>query len=179
MAIVLASTSPYRRELMHRLRLPFEVVAPDVDEARLPAEAPLALARRLAEAKATEVARRRPDAVVIGSDQVAELDGEPIGKPHTHAAALAQLELMQGRRLVFHTALAVAAHEHVEVDSIPTTVTFRRLARDALEAYLRADQPDRKYTWFVRVVQVTTDGQGGERVIPLSPPSGMRAFYWG
>lgn len=141
MVIVLASTSPYRRELMHRLRLPFEVVAPAVDEARLRGEAPLALALRLAEAKAIEVARRRPDAVVIGSDQVAELDGEPIGKPHTHAAALAQLEQMQGRRLVFHTALAVAAHAGVEVDSVPTMVTFRRLARDALETYLRTDQP--------------------------------------
>jgi septum formation protein len=141
MAIVLASTSPYRRELLHRLRLPFEVVAPAVDEARLPGEAPLALALRLAEAKAIEVAQRRPDAVVIGSDQVAELDGEPIGKPLTHAAALAQLERMQGRRLVFHTALAVAAHDRVEVDSVPTTVTFRRLAPEALDAYLRADQP--------------------------------------
>jgi septum formation protein len=141
MAIVLASTSPYRRELLQRLRLPFDVVAPAVDEARRPGEAPLALALRLAEAKASEVAQRRPDAVVIGSDQVAELDGEPIGKPHAHAAALAQLERMQGRRLVFHTALAVAAHGRVEVDSIPTTVTFRRLGRDALEAYLRADQP--------------------------------------
>lgn len=141
MAIVLASTSPYRRELMLRLRLPFEVVAPVVDEARLTEEAPLALALRLAEAKAIEVARRRPDALVIGSDQVAELDGEPIGKPHTHAAALAQLERMQGRRLVFHTALAVSARGRVEVDSIPTTVTFRCLSRDALEAYLRADQP--------------------------------------
>lgn len=141
MAIVLASTSPYRRELLQRLRLPFDVVAPALDEARLPGEAPLALALRLAEAKAAEVARRRPDAVVIGSDQVAELDGEPIGKPHAHAAALAQLERMQGRRLVFHTALAVVAHGRVEVDSIPTAVTFRRLGRDALEAYLRADQP--------------------------------------
>jgi septum formation protein len=141
MAIVLASTSPYRRELLQRLRLPFDVVAPAVDEARRPGEAPLALARRLAEAKAAEVARRWPDAVVIGSDQVAELDGEPIGKPHAHAAALAQLERMQGRRLLFHTALAVAAHGRVEVDSIPTTVTFRRLGRAALDAYLRADQP--------------------------------------
>jgi septum formation protein len=141
MAIVLASTSPYRRELLQRLRLPFDVVAPAVDEARRPGEAPLALARRLAEAKAAEVAQRRPDAVVIGSDQVAELDGEPIGKPHMHAVALAQLERMQGRRLLFHTALAVAAHGRVEVDSIPTTVTFRRLGRAALEAYLRADQP--------------------------------------
>ena len=108
MAIVLASTSPYRRELMHRLRLPFEVVAPAVDEARRPGEAPRALALRLAEAKAIEVA---------------------------------QLERMQGRRLVFHTALAVAAHGRVALDSIPTTVDFRRLARDALDAYLRADQP--------------------------------------
>src|SRR5512145_2709283 len=141
MTIVLASTSPYRRELLKRLRLPFEVVAPAVDEAGQPGESPLAMARRLAEAKAVEVARRRPGAVVIGSDQVADLDGEPIGKPHTHDAALAQLERMQGRRLVFHTALAVAAHGRVTVDSIPTAVTFRRLQRDALDAYLKSDRP--------------------------------------
>ena len=87
------------------------------------------------------MARRRPDAVVIGSDQVAELDGEPIGKPHTHAAALAQLERMQGLRLVFHTALAVAARGRIDVDCVPTAVTFRRLGRDALDAYLRSDTP--------------------------------------
>lgn len=141
MTIVLASTSPYRRELLQRLRLPFDVVAPAVDEAARPGESPLALALRLAEAKATEVARRRPHDVVIGSDQVAELDGEPIGKPHTHDAALAQLERMQGRRLVFHTALAVVAHGQAVVDSVPTEVTFRRLRREALEAYLTTDQP--------------------------------------
>jgi septum formation protein len=141
MTIVLASTSPYRRELLQRLRLPFEVVAPAVDEAARPGETPLALALRLAEAKATEVARRRPHDVVIGSDQVAELDGEPIGKPHTHDAALAQLERMQGRRLVFHTALAVVAHGQAVVESVPTEVTFRRLRREALEAYLTTDQP--------------------------------------
>lgn len=141
MTIVLASTSPYRRELLQRLGLPFEVVAPAVDEAPLPGEVPRALAVRLAEAKAADVAARHAGAIVIGSDQVAELDGEPIGKPHTHAAALAQLERMQGRRLVFHTALAVAANGQVEVDSIPTAVTFRRLGRDALEAYLRHDRP--------------------------------------
>jgi septum formation protein len=141
MTIVLASTSPYRRELLQRLRLPFEVVAPAVDEAARPGENPLALALRLAEAKATEVARRRPHDVVIGSDQVAELDGEPIGKPHTHDAALAQLERMQGRRLVFHTALAVVAHGQAVVESVPTEVTFRRLRREALEAYLTTDQP--------------------------------------
>lgn len=141
MAIVLASTSPYRRDLLQRLRLPFEVLAPSVDESRHPGEAPLDLALRLARAKAMEVAERRPDAVIIGSDQVAELDGEPIGKPHTHDAALAQLERMQGRRLVFHTALAVAAQGRVELDCVPTAVTFRRLGRDALDAYLRSDQP--------------------------------------
>jgi septum formation protein len=141
MKIVLASTSPYRRELLQRLRLPFDVLAPAVDEGRLPGEFPLALALRLAEAKAREVAQRRPDHIVIGSDQVAELDGEPIGKPHTHAAALAQLERMQGRRLVFHTALAVVAPGRALVESVPTTVTFRRLGREALDAYLRIDQP--------------------------------------
>lgn len=141
MTIVLASTSPYRRELLQRLRLPFEAVAPAVDESRRPGERPLDLARRLAAAKATEVAGRRPHDIVIGSDQVADLDGEPIGKAHTHAAALAQLQRMQGRRLVFHTALAVVVGGRLEVDSVPTTVTFRRLGRDALEAYLQHDRP--------------------------------------
>jgi septum formation protein len=141
MTIVLASTSPYRRELLQRLRLPFEVLAPGVDEARRPGEAPRLLALRLAEAKARDVAGRRPEAVVIGSDQVADLDGEPIGKPHTHDAALAQLERMQGRTLVFHTALAVAVRGRVEADSVPTTVTFRRRGRAALDAYLRSDTP--------------------------------------
>jgi septum formation protein len=141
MPIVLASTSPYRRDLLQRLRLPFDVIAPAVDEARQPAEAPLALAVRLARAKADEVALRRPGAVVIGSDQVADLDGEPIGKPLTHEAALVQLERMQGRRLVFHTALAVVAGGRVQADSVPTAVTFRRLPRAALDAYLRADRP--------------------------------------
>lgn len=141
MTIVLASTSPYRRELLQRLHLPFDVAAPAVDEARLPGEAPLALALRLAEAKATEVARHRPGDLVIGSDQVADLDGEPIGKPHTHDAALLQLERMQGRRLVFHTALAVVGAGRTMVESVPTAVTFRRLGRDALEAYLKTERP--------------------------------------
>jgi septum formation protein len=139
--IVLASTSPYRRELLTRLRLPFEVLAPAVDETGRTGEPPLALALRLAQAKAMEVAARCPGAIVIGSDQVAELDGEPIGKPHTHERALAQLERMQGRRLVFHTALAVVADGQAVVESVPTTVTFRRLGRDALDAYLRSDRP--------------------------------------
>lgn len=141
MTIVLASTSPYRRELLQRLRLAFDVMAPGVDEARLPGEAPLAMALRLAEAKAADVARRRPEAVVIGSDQMAELDGEPIGKPHTHEAALAQLMSVQGRSMVFHTAVAVAAGGTIKVDSVPTAVLFRRLDASALDAYLRSDRP--------------------------------------
>ena len=141
MTIVLASTSPYRRELLQRLRLPFDVIAPSVDEARLPGEAPLAMALRLAEAKAADVARRVPEAVVIGSDQMAELDGEPIGKPLTHEAALAQLLRAQGRSMVFHTAVAVAAGGAIQVASVPTAVWFRRLDASALDAYLRSDRP--------------------------------------
>ncbi len=141
MTIVLASTSPYRRELLQRLALPFEVAPPAVDEQRLQGESPLAMALRLAEAKASEVGGRHPGAIVIGSDQVAELDGESIGKPHTHAAALEQLQRMQGRTLVFHTALAVVKGTFVQLDSVPTTVTFRSLSADALDAYLKHDQP--------------------------------------
>ncbi len=139
--IVLASTSRYRRELLSRLRIPFEVAAPGIDEAALPGEAPEAAARRLALAKAQAIAATRPDAIVIGSDQVADVDGAPLSKPGTHDAALAQLERMQGRSIVFHTALAVVHGAHAQVDSIPTTVHFRTLPRAALEAYLNAEQP--------------------------------------
>jgi septum formation protein len=141
--IVLASTSPYRRELLARLRVPFQVAAPRVDENALPNEGPDQTARRLALAKAQAIAERFADAIVIGSDQVADVDGEPLSKPGDHATALAQLERMQGRSIVFHTALAVVyrAQSRVDVDSIPTTVTFRRLPRAALDAYLHAEQP--------------------------------------
>lgn len=141
--ILLASTSPYRRDLLARLKLPFEVVAPSIDEAPLPHEHPLATARRLAIAKADDVAARHPDALVIGSDQVADVDGEALSKPESHAAALAQLIRMQGRAVVFHTALAVVqrSRAHVEADLVPTTVHFRSLPHDALEAYLRAEMP--------------------------------------
>ncbi|GMV60729.1 MAG: Maf-like protein [Betaproteobacteria bacterium] len=141
--IVLASTSPYRRELLQRLRLPFDVLAPRVDEAALPAEAPRATAQRLARAKAEEVAARAADACVIGSDQVADVEGVALSKPGSHEAALEQLERMQGRTIVFHTALAVvdAARGNALVDCVPTAVRFRRLPRAALEAYLRAEQP--------------------------------------
>ncbi len=141
--IVLASSSPYRRQLLERLRLPFATEAPDVDERGGPGETAPQLARRLAALKAHAVAQRHPQAIVIGSDQVAEMDGTAIGKPGAHEAALAQLLQMQGREVVFHTALAVVRHSDGRsyADCVDTTVRFRRLPRDTLDAYLRLEQP--------------------------------------
>jgi septum formation protein len=141
--LILASTSRYRRELLQRLRLPFEVHAPRVDEAPRPGEAPRALAERLALDKARAVARRFPEAVVIGSDQVADLAGESLGKPGDHARATAQLRRMRGRTLIFQTAVAVicqaAAFE--QRDLAPVRVAFRDLSDAAIERYLLAEQP--------------------------------------
>ncbi len=141
--LILGSTSRYRRELLQRLRLPFEVVAPQVDEAPLPSETPAALALRLALAKAQAVAARRPEAVVIGSDQVADLDGQPIGKPGTHERAMTQLRLLSGRRAVFHTAVAVvrAGTGFAQVLLAPVTVHFRVLRDAEIEHYLRLEEP--------------------------------------
>jgi septum formation protein len=141
--IVLASSSPYRRKLLSRLQLPFETASPGVDEAMQPGESPRVAARRLAQAKAVAVSQRAPDALVIGSDQVADLEGEPLNKPGSHAAALDQLLRLQGRSAVFHTALCLAAAggSRVDVDCIPTRVRFRRLSPEQLDAYLRIDQP--------------------------------------
>lgn len=141
--IVLASTSRYRRDLLARLGLRFEVAAPQVDEHALDSESPRVTARRLAQSKAVAVARERNEAIVIGSDQVADLDGKPLNKPGSHDAALEQLLEAQGRVAVFRTAVAVATAggDRVEVDCVDTTVRFRRLDRARLDAYLRADQP--------------------------------------
>ena len=141
--LILASTSRYRRELLQRLRLPFEVVSPDVDESPQPGEAPGAMAARLALAKAEAVAAQQSDAVVIGSDQVAELDGAAIGKPHTHDRAVAQLRAMSGRRVVFHTAVAVVRRERGFARALlaPVVVTFRVLTDAEIDHYLRAEQP--------------------------------------
>lgn len=139
--LILASTSRYRRELLQRLRLPFHVVAPGVDETPLPGEAPLALALRLARAKAAAVAQRHPDAIVIGSDQVALCAGEVLGKPGSHSQALAQLRRMAGQTAVFHSALAVQHGARVASLSVPTHCRLRPLTETQLEAYLRADQP--------------------------------------
>jgi septum formation protein len=141
--LVLGSTSRYRRELLGRLRLPFETVAPDVDETPSAGETPEALARRLALAKARAVAARFPQALVIGSDQVADLDGQPLGKPGTHERAVEQLRAMRGRTVVFQTALAVVceATGFVAEDLAPVRVRFRDLSDAEIERYLLAEQP--------------------------------------
>ena len=141
--LILASTSRYRRELLERLRLPFDVRSPEVDETPRDGEPPAALAQRLALAKARVVAAMHPDAVVIGSDQVAELEGAPIGKPGTHERAVAQLRAMRGRSIVFHTAVAVvrAATGHAGQALVPVTVRFRELSDAEIEHYLRTEQP--------------------------------------
>lgn len=144
--LILASTSPYRRDLLARLRLPFDVIAPDVDETPQAGETPAALSERLALAKAHAVAARQPGALVIGSDQVAACDGEPVGKPHTHERARAQLLRMSGRAITFHTGLALVRHSatcptHEVVVRVPVEVVFRRLSPDEIDTYLRLEQP--------------------------------------
>ena len=141
--LILASTSRYRRELLQRLRLPFEVRSPQVDETPLPNESPAVLAQRLALAKAHAVAALRPEAIVIGSDQVADLDGQPIGKPGTHERAVVQLRQMRGRRVIFQTAVAVVRADtgFARVLLAPVAVTFRRLSDAEIEHYLRTEEP--------------------------------------
>ena len=141
--LILASTSRYRRELLERLRMPFELHSPQVDESAQPGEAPSALALRLALAKAKAVAQRFPGAVVIGSDQVADLDGTPIGKPGSHDRAVEQLRLMRGRTVVFQTAVAVMRLDtgYSGAALVPVTVRFRRLNDAEIERYLQLEQP--------------------------------------
>ena len=141
--VVLGSTSRYRAELMRRLGIPFETAAPDVDETPLRGETPEQIARRLALAKARAVAARFPDAVVIGSDQVADLAGTPLGKPGTHERAVQQLRAMRGHTVIFQTALAVVcqATGFEQADLAPVRVVFRDLTDAEIEHYLRAEQP--------------------------------------
>ncbi len=143
--LILASSSVYRRELLSRLQLPFEAITPDIDESPLPGETPPATALRLAQAKAAEIARRAGPALVIGSDQVATLDGEHIGKPGNHANALAQLKKMRGRETLFHTALCLLDSRGnepvIQLENVQTAVRLRDLPDDELDAYLRIEQP--------------------------------------
>jgi septum formation protein len=141
--LILGSTSRYRRELLGRLALSFEVVSPEVDETPLPGEAPATLALRLALAKARAVAANHPDAVVIGSDQVADLNGLPLGKPGSHERAVAQLRQMRGQTVVFQTAVAVVCRQSgfEQLELAPVRVQFRKLSDDEIENYLRIEQP--------------------------------------
>jgi septum formation protein len=140
--LILASTSIYRRELLERLRLPFDTARPEVDESPQPGESPLALAERLAIAKAGVIADREPAAFVIGSDQVAELDGRPLGKPGARDGALAQLGVMSGRAVHFRTAVCVRHGEQAPRLAIDTTtVRFRTLSFAEIERYVDAEQP--------------------------------------
>ncbi len=140
-ALILASTSRYRRELLERLRIPFEVISPKVDETPLAGESTLDLALRLAHAKAEAVAQQYPDAWVIGSDQVADLCGAAIGKPGNFERALAQLQLMRGATVTFQTALCLMKSDAHTTLCVPTEVTFRKLPDSILEAYLLAEEP--------------------------------------
>jgi septum formation protein len=141
--LVLASTSPYRKALLERLGLPFETQSPDVDETPLPCEAPAATACRLAEAKARAVAARRANALVIGSDQVADADGVAIGKPSDHAEAVAQLTALSGQSIVFHTAVALVdgASGRCQLRLIDDTTQFRELTAASIESYLQRERP--------------------------------------
>lgn len=141
--VVLGSTSRYRRELLSRLNLPFEVAAPEVDETPQAGETPRELALRLARAKAHAVAARHPEAVVIGSDQVADLAGQPLGKPGTHDRAVQQLRQMRGQTVVFQTALAVVclATGFEQVDLASVRVRFRDLTDTEIDNYLQLEKP--------------------------------------
>ena len=143
--IILASSSPYRKELFSRLQLPFEVIIPDIDETAGPNEMPEETALRLAFQKAQHIAENNANAIIIGSDQVATFDHIQIGKPGNHANALQQLQLMRGRQVIFHSALCVyyncLPEPVVQVENIQTVVTFRDLPDAELDAYLRIEKP--------------------------------------
>jgi len=145
--VILGSSSMYRKALLSRLQIPFDVVLPNIDETQYPGEAPETTALRLARQKAAAVSAQVPGALVIGSDQVATLDGEQIGKPESHQNALRQLQKMRGRRVIFHSALCLWDGRQadpslaVQLDNVQTYVTFRVLPDHELEAYLRIEQP--------------------------------------
>lgn len=142
-ALILGSSSPYRRELLSRLRIPFEVATPDIDETPLAGERPAATALRLSRLKAEAIAALHAGALVIGSDQVCTLDDQQIGKPGTHAKALAQLQLMRGRTVTFHSALCLLDGRtgEAQIADIQTHATFRNLSDAELDAYLRLETP--------------------------------------
>lgn len=142
-ALILASSSPYRKELLARLRLPFEAVSPEVDESPLVNEAPQETALRLAQVKARKIAKSHPQALIIGCDQVATLDGIQLGKPGNHENAVKQLQMMRGRTVIFHSALCLynAQTGNMQAEVVPYEVAFRALTDAQIESYLRAEEP--------------------------------------
>ncbi len=141
--LILASSSPYRKELLARLGLAFETVSPEVDESPLPGEPPRDTALRLAQVKARKIAETHPEALVIGCDQVATLDGMQLGKPGNHENATKQLRMMQGRTVIFHSALCLynAKTLTMQAEVVPYEVEFRKLSDEQIERYLRTEQP--------------------------------------
>jgi len=141
--LVLASTSPYRCELLKRLQLPFVTAAPDVDETPLPNEAARATSARLSQEKARAVAADYPDALIIGSDQVALLEGLQLGKPLTHDNAVRQLRTMRGKTTCFYTALTLLNSQtgHMQTEVAENFVTLRELSDEEIEGYLLREQP--------------------------------------
>ncbi|MFL6648756.1 MAG: Maf family nucleotide pyrophosphatase [Sulfurifustaceae bacterium] len=142
-SLILASSSPFRRELLTRLRLPFEAATPAVDETPQTGESPVALVERLAVAKARAVAVRFPNALIIGSDQVAVYDGSIVGKPRDHADAVKQLRAASGRKVILYTGLALlnSATGRVQSEVVPFGIQFRALSDEQIENYLRKEQP--------------------------------------
>ncbi|MDX3893581.1 Maf-like protein [Pusillimonas sp.] len=141
MRLILASSSRYRHEMLSRLRVPFTAVSPDVDETPLPGETPAALSLRLSRAKAEAVCAQHPGAVVIGSDQVATVDGAPIGKPGGFERAREQLRMLSGRTVEFHSALCVHDGERHELEDVITRCVFRTLSDGEIDAYLHHEKP--------------------------------------
>jgi septum formation protein len=141
--LILASSSPYRKELLSRLGLAFEAISPEVDESPLPKESPQDTALRLAQIKARKIAETHPQALVIGCDQVATLGGMQLGKPGNHENATKQLRMMQGRTVIFHSALCLynAKTLTMQAEVVPYEVAFRKLSDEQIERYLRAEKP--------------------------------------
>jgi septum formation protein len=142
LALVLASTSPYRRELLQRLEIPFTTAAPDVDESPLPGETPAVLVQRLSESKARAVGKTRAG-LIIGSDQVATTGNDILGKPGNHERAVKQLQQLAGNTVTFHTGLCLldSTRDTVQIDVVPFSVEFRQLSDTQIERYLRREQP--------------------------------------
>jgi septum formation protein len=141
--LILGSSSPFRKMLLERLMLPFDTANPDIDETPLANETPIALVERLAIAKAKEIAKSNPNALIIGSDQVALHGSEIVGKPHTHERAVEQLRTASGKKIELFTGLALINSKTGSIQSevVPFTVHFKRLSESTIERYLRKEQP--------------------------------------